>query len=605
MKLWKRIAALCISVSTMGISMLSAGCEDIVGGFLNSSQGNSVGSSIEDSSSEIHTHEWTEVVVKEATCTEDGKKVLKCECGEEKEEVIPAGHSLIREQEAIATCMQEGLVRIYCENCEYETQEIEEKQGHVFMFNNECFWCGKTKQEVEGGAYFGDVEVVAYDGSDVTITFYHTMGAVLRDVLNQHIAEFNKIYPNITVEHQSLGSYDDVHDEIKRQLTAGRAPNLAYCYNDHVAAYHKATAVAALDDFIAYTGMAAGADGSTEIMGFTQEQIDGFVPSYYAEGRTYADDKMYTLPFVKSTEVLYYNKTFFEENNLTVPATWDEMEAVMQRIKELDPHSIPLGYDSEANWFITMTQQLGTPYTSAVEGEKFLFDVEENRQFVGKFREWYQNGWVITEQTLGSYTSDLFIQTDPDQWKTYMTISSSAGASYHCPDPYRDENGQVVYPFEVGVAMIPQIDLANPKVVLQGPSLCMFKKSNPQEMAATWLFMKFLTTNLELQAEFSLTSGCSSTIKDIDEKLPMYDVLWEKADGNANLSLTVLKQCLAQQDAMFATPAFVGSDAARDEVGYLMLNCFVDNPAEGQTVADFIKNKFSRSIEKLRYNYGA
>lgn len=609
MKIWKRIAALCLSVSTVGVSLLSAACENFDIGFLSSSQGgisNSLAeSSIKDNSSETHTHEWTEVVIKEATCTEDGKKVLQCECGEEKdEEVIPAGHSLIREREADATCMQEGLIHIYCENCEYETQEIESKQDHVFLFGGDCFWCGKTKTEIEGGAHFGDVEVTAYDGSMVTITFYHTMGAMLREVLNEYIVEFNKIYPNITVDHQTLGDYDGVHDAIKTELVANRSPNLAYCYNDHVATYNAANAVAALDDYIAYTEMVTRADGSSEIQGFTQEEIDGFVSAYYEEGRTYGDGKMYTLPFVKSTEVLYYNKTFFEENGLVVPTTWEEMETVMQRIKEIDAKSIPLGYDSEANWFITMTQQLGTPYTSTVEGEKFLFDVEENRQFVEKFRGWYQNGWVTTEEISGSYTSDLFTQTNPNYWKSYMCIGSSAGALYQCPDSYINQNGQTVYPFEVGVAMIPQIDPANPKVVLQGPSLCMFKKSDPQEMAATWLFMKFLTSNPELQAVFSLQSGYSPTIKDLDEKLPVYADILEMADGNANLQCTVLKQCLAQQDAMFATPAFLGSDAARDAVGLLMQSCFVGRPADGQSVADFIKGEFSRAINGLQYDYG-
>ena len=39
-----------------------------------------------------------------------------------------------------------------------------------------------------------------YDGSAVTIVFYHTMGQNLRDVLEVYIAEFNKLYPNITIE---------------------------------------------------------------------------------------------------------------------------------------------------------------------------------------------------------------------------------------------------------------------------------------------------------------------------------------------------------------------------------------------------------------------
>ena len=48
---------------------------------------------------------------------------------------------------------------------------------------------------------------------------------------------------------------------------------------------------------------------------------------------------------------------------IAVPTTWDEMEQVCAKLKELDPQSIPLGYDSESNWFITMCEQYGSDYT--------------------------------------------------------------------------------------------------------------------------------------------------------------------------------------------------------------------------------------------------
>ena len=49
-----------------------------------------------------------------------------------------------------------------------------------------------------------------YDGSDVTITFYHTMGTNLNTVLDEYIKEFNQLYPNIHVVWTQVGSYDDV-----------------------------------------------------------------------------------------------------------------------------------------------------------------------------------------------------------------------------------------------------------------------------------------------------------------------------------------------------------------------------------------------------------
>ena len=48
----------------------------------------------------------------------------------------------------------------------------------------------------------GKEAIESFDFSEeVTITFTHTMGAKLQDVLNSYIEEFNKIYPNIKIEH--------------------------------------------------------------------------------------------------------------------------------------------------------------------------------------------------------------------------------------------------------------------------------------------------------------------------------------------------------------------------------------------------------------------
>ena len=79
---------------------------------------------------------------------------------------------------------------------------------------------------------------VTYDGSPVTIKFYHTMGANLRAVLEAYIAEFNALYPNITIEHSQVGNYDDVREQISTEISVGNQPHIAYCYPDHVALYN-------------------------------------------------------------------------------------------------------------------------------------------------------------------------------------------------------------------------------------------------------------------------------------------------------------------------------------------------------------------------------
>ncbi len=437
-----------------------------------------------------------------------------------------------------------------------------------------------------------DVPEVGYDGSEVTITFYHTMGSNLSDVLNLYIEEFNKLYPNIHVQHEQVGSYDDVREQISTEITVSAQPNIAYCYPDHVALYNLAGVVATLDNLIESDITVTRADGSTEILGLTDEQKADFIEAYYNEGKQFGDGLMYTMPFSKSTEVLYYNKTFFDEHKLQLPTTWDELEALCAQIKAIDPESIPLGYDSEGNWFITMCEQYGSDYTSAT-GDHYLFDNETNRSFVKKFREWYQKGYLTTQTLYGSYTSGLF--TAESGTRSYMSIGSSAGATHQRPAATADGT----YPFEVGIATIPQVNTSNKKVISQGPSVCIFKKDNPQEVVASWLFVKFLTTSVSFQAEFSMASGYVPVLKSVSEN-PEYAKFIANADGGKYISALSAKVCLEQESAYYTSPAFNGSSTARDQVGALLAKCLTAD--DGGDVDAMIKKAFKEAIDECEYN---
>ena len=436
-----------------------------------------------------------------------------------------------------------------------------------------------------------EVPAAGYDGSEVEITFYHTMGSNLQTVLNLYIEEFNKLYPNIHVTSTAVGGYDDVRDQISTEITVGNQPNIAYCYPDHVALYNLAKAVTTLDSLIDSEITVTRADGSTEALGLTQAQKDDFIAGYYNEGKQFGNGAMYTMPLSKSTEVLYYNKTFFDANGLSVPATWDELATVCAKIKEIDPDSIPLGYDSEANWFINMTEQYKSPYTSAT-GDHYLFDNETNRNFVKQFRDWYSKGYLTTQTLYGAYTSGLFTSTTGVT--SYMSIGSSAGATYQRPAKVDG-----AYPFEVGIAPIPQVDANNKKVISQGPSVCIFQKSNPQEVVASWLFVKFLTTNVEFQAEFSMASGYVPVLKSVANH-PVYADFIANANGGDNVAALSAKICLEQESYYYTSPAFNGSSTARDQVGALLSKCLTAN--DGGDVDKMIKKAFEEAVEECEYS---
>ncbi len=425
-----------------------------------------------------------------------------------------------------------------------------------------------------------------YDGSAVTIKFAHTMGAKLQEVLNYHIGEFNKLYPNITIEHSSYGGWSDINGLINTEIMGDNQPNVAYCYPDHVATYNMSKSTVILDDLIASTVEVTHDDGTTEILGLTAEQQADFIEGFYSEGKAYGDGLMYTMPMSKSTEVLYYNKTFFEANGLSVPTNWDEMEEVCKKILEIDPKCTPLGYDSENNWFITMCEQNGFPYTSAT-GEHYLFNNDDCKGFVKEIRDWFQKGYVTTEALYGSYTSGLFTELDKSVSHSYMCIGSSGGAGYQIPD----NNA-----FEVGVAPIPQVNQSNKKVISQGPSLCILKggKTTDQQVLASWLFVKYLTTNMAFQTEFSSTSGYMPVLKSAQDN-EVYAQWLAKANGAEFLTAMVVKVGLEQADSYFTSPAFNGSSVARAQVGPMLAKCMSEDTTD---VDSLINNAFQDAYDE-------
>ena len=453
--------------------------------------------------------------------------------------------------------------------------------------------CGGDETKVEKSADYTVPEAGFNPDEAVTITFTHTMGAKLQEVLNNYITEFNKIYPNITIEHVSAGGWSDINGQVNTEIAGGTQPNIAYCYPDHVAMYNIAKAVVVLDNLIA-SDKAIGDTG--EIIGLTQEQKDDFIKSYYDEGLAYGDNKMYTMPLNKSTEVLYYNKTFFDENGLTVPTTWDELWTVCEQIKAIDPTCFPLGYDAEDNWFITLCEQNKTGYTTASSDDHYLFNNDANKAMVKELREKYQAGLFTTQELYGGYTSSLFTNQDTSAARSYMCIGSSGGASYQMSN---SDTGDGSFAFEVGVAAIPQADNSNRKVISQGPSLCILQGGNTtdQQILASWLFVKFLCTNVEFQAEFSMASGYMPVLNSVTEN-ENYAAWLEKANGYEQLVATCVKVGLEGRNDYFVSPAFNGSSTARQQVGSMLVKCL---SAQTDDVDALINETFEDAITECEY----
>lgn len=452
------------------------------------------------------------------------------------------------------------------------------------------------------------------------IIFYHTMGDSLQQVLATAVAKFEAKFPGWTIEHTQVGGYDDVKSAVVADLQGQTQPSLAYCYADHVAQYLTTKKVVDMSKFInstetiEYTDYEYEMDGedfkldeegnkivastkvATETVGYSAEELADFVKGYYNEGfaTNYADYEKYgyestsilTLPFVKSTELVYYNKTALvacgivdETGKAKAPETWDELWEDAAIIKAKYPESTPVGYDSEANWFITMCEQNNWGYTSASEPH-YLFNQSKQADWLAKLAEYYDAGYLTTQAAYGAYTSNLF--TKGAETGVTFSIGSSGGANHQKP-----ADGT----FEWGVARIPASKLFDGtlvyKAISQGPSLCMFYEDveNADEKALmTWEFVKILLEP-EFLAAFSIASGYNPPRESTFD----IDAYQDHLNGTS-ITAAAAKVASTMVNDFFTSPAFVGSSTARTQVGNVLVYAMTGQKTPEKALQDAYVN---------------
>ena len=191
----------------------------------------------------------------------------------------------------------------------------------------------------------------------ITIKFSHTMGSNLRDVLDRYIVEFNKIYPNI---HINLANYGDADGLYGSLSMVNSNTDLVLCLEDNaVRLQEKLDNLVNLESLIYSEAVVIRGDYSTEKLGLTAQQKDALYTVCLESCRLTEREDVYSLPFYQLPEVMYYNKTYFEANDLQVPQSWDEVWETAVRIQAAEDVLRRRNSELPHPWF-----PYGEPYMS-------------------------------------------------------------------------------------------------------------------------------------------------------------------------------------------------------------------------------------------------
>jgi len=424
-------------------------------------------------------------------------------------------------------------------------------------------------------------EVVA-DGiitEPTTIEFVVKTGKDNAALIDDYVEGFKKMEPNVTVNVTAIsGSYGDVHTKIINGITIGDYPDLTVCYPDHVADYMSYNKVVDLQDYI-----------DNDEYGWTAEDKEDLIDAFVKPGSEYSMPGTYSVPFSKSTEALFYNKDALlgitlpgvndskpineaYMNNLTWEELMDNFCPAIKLYNETTPileesattsNNGIIGYDSEANLFITLLEQYGYDYTTLdqVTGEASVdFDSPEVKALAAKFNTYTKEHYIVGGNANGNdgYCSSYFQARN-----ILMNVGSTGGLTY-----------EYTKDFNIGVAPIPQAagSTAN-KTISQGPDICLLDHDDANRELASWLFYKHLT-NTENSIDWATNSTGYMPVRqscyDDEDYIELNDISEQTEKTEDMLRALVSHYGEAVSDETFTSPAFKGSTTCRDTVQGLM-----------------------------------
>ena len=307
-----------------------------------------------------------------------------------------------------------------------------------------------------------------FDASrDYEITFWAKNDTNLTQVAiyEKAIEDFEALYPNITVNLRLYTDYGRIYNDVITNISTKTTPNVCITYPDHIATYMTGTnVVIPLDEL--FTHEKYGLGGSE--VKFDAPTEDEIVPKFLEE--CLIGENHYAVPYMRSTEACYINKTYVEKLGYTVPdvLTWDWIWEVAEAAAAKDEEGtylvngqkvmIPFLYKSTDNMMIQMLRQQGAGY-STEDGEILIFN-DTTEEILNDVADAVRCGSFSTFK-ISSYPANFL-----NAGQCIFAIDSTAGATWMGSDaPLIDIAEENLVQFETVVRTIPQYDPENPVMI--------------------------------------------------------------------------------------------------------------------------------------------
>ena len=384
--------------------------------------------------------------------------------------------------------------------------------GLVFM-SAAMVGCGSKGNDTSSA------DIVTEIKEPVEITFWHAMNGDLEKSLTSLTEKFMAENPNIKVTLQNQSSYKDLQQKITATVASPKdLPTMTQAYPDWMFNPIKDNLVTDLTPYI-----------ENETLKF--DNYEDILPSFREAAKI--DGLIYGMPFNKSTEVLWYNKTLLDELGLKAPTTYDELVQVAKTIKEKKGIA-GAGFDSLNTYYTTFLKTEGKTFDSS-------FDVtsEASAKALNYYLEGVKEGYFRIAGT-DNYLSGPF-----GNGTVAMYVGSNAGENF--------VKQGVGDKFEVAAAPYP-----TSASLQQGTDLYVFSSATAEQKTAAYMFLKFLTTK-ENQITWASETGYMPVRQSAIDS--------EEYKKSGSLIAPILSDATKN---LYTNPVVSGADAAYREAGTVM-----------------------------------
>lgn len=321
------------------------------------------------------------------------------------------------------------------------------------------------------------------DAEEVTeIDFYFpvAVGGDVANMVDDLVAEFEGENPDVKVNAMYGGSYSETMTQVMAAVQGGTPPELAVLFSIDLFTLLENDVIEEMTPM------------------FEEEYLDDFYDAFMANAKV--GDKVWSIPFQRSTIVLYYNKDAFAEAGLdpeAPPETWEELVDYGEQLT-VDGGQSQWGLEIPSTGYqYWMFQALALQTEDNImseDGKETYFDAPYAKESMEYWLDLSQEHEIMPEGTI--------------EWATVPSdfLSERTAMMFHTTGNLTNVKDNAEFDF--GVSFLPANNQYGSPT--GGGNIYMFKDVPEENKEAAVKFMKFLTEP-ERVAQWSIDTGYIAT----------------------------------------------------------------------------------------------